>query len=414
MTGRRVVVTGIGALTPVGKTAPDFWNGLISGKSGVRNIEHFNTSEFPTKFAGMLEDYDELNYFERKEARRLDKVSQFGLITAEEAVNDSKIDLESVDKNRVAVIVGSGIGGMKTFYDQSVSYHQNGPKGVSPFFIPMLIPDMPAGQISIKYGFRGANYCTVSACATGSHNIGLAYDTIRFGQADMAVCGGTEAPVWQIGIAGFSSMKALSTRNESPETASRPFDKTRDGFVLGEGAAMMFIESLDSALDRGARIYGEIVGYGFSADGYHITAPDPEGNGVILAMKNALKMAGIETEDVDHINMHGTSTPLGDLAESNSIKKVFGDHAYNINLNSTKSMTGHMLGAAGAAESVAALLTTYHGIVPPTINYETPDPACDLNYTVNESEARDVKYALNNAFGFGGHNTTLVFKKYED
>ena len=414
MTGRRVVVTGIGALTPVGKTAPDFWNGLISGKSGVRNIEHFDTSEFPTKFAGMLEDYDELNYFDRKEARRMDKVSQYGLITAEEAVNDSKVDLESVDKNRVAVIVGSGIGGMKTFYDQSVSYHQNGPKGVSPFFIPMLIPDMPAGQISIKYGFRGANYCTVSACATGSHNIGLAYDTIRFGQADMAVCGGTEAPVWQIGIAGFSSMKALSKRNESPETASRPFDKTRDGFVLGEGAAMMFIESLDSALDRGARIYGEVVGYGFSADGYHITAPDPEGNGVILAMKNALEMAGIETEDVDHINMHGTSTPLGDLAESNSIKKVFGDHAYNINLNSTKSMTGHMLGAAGAAESVAALLTTYHGIVPPTINYETPDPACDLNYTVNESEARDVKYALNNAFGFGGHNTTLVFKKYED
>jgi len=414
MTGRRVVVTGIGALTPVGKTAPDFWNGLISGKSGVRNIEHFDTSKFPTKFAGMLEDYDELNYFDRKEARRLDKVSQYGLITADEAVNDSKVDLEAIDKNRVAVIVGSGIGGMKTFYDQSVSYHQNGPKGVSPFFIPMLIPDMPAGQISIKYGFRGANYCTVSACATGSHNIGLAYDTIRFGQADMAVCGGTEAPVWQIGIAGFSSMKALSTRNESPETASRPFDKTRDGFVLGEGAAMMFIESLDSALDRGARIYGEIVGYGFSADAYHITAPDPDGNGVILAMENALNMAGIKAKDVDHINMHGTSTPLGDLAESNSIKKVFGDHAYNINLNSTKSMTGHMLGAAGAAESVAALLSTYHGMVPPTINYGTPDPACDLNYTVNDAEARDVKYALNNAFGFGGHNTTLVFKKYED
>jgi 3-oxoacyl-[acyl-carrier-protein] synthase II len=414
MKGRRVVVTGIGAITPVGNTAPDFWNGLISGKNGVRNIEHFDTSDFSTKFAGMLQDYDELAYFDRKEARRLDKVSQYGLISAEEAIDDSNIDLEAIDKNRVAVIVGSGIGGMKTFYDQSVSYHQRGPRGVSPFFIPMLIPDMPAGQISIKYGFRGPNFCTVSACATGSHNIGLAFDTIRYGQADMAVCGGTEAPVWQIGIAGFSSMRALSTRNDSPETASRPFDKNRDGFVLGEGAAMMFLESLDSALERGARIYGEIVGHGFSADGYHITAPDPEGNGVILAMDNALKMAEIEPEDVDHINMHGTSTSLGDLAESNSIKKVFGDHAYKINLNSTKSMTGHMLGAAGAAESVAALLTTYHGMIPPTINYETPDPACDLNYTVNESEARDVKYALNNAFGFGGHNTTLVFKKFEE
>ncbi|MGF1669977.1 MAG: beta-ketoacyl-ACP synthase II [Balneolaceae bacterium] len=414
MTGRRVVVTGIGALTPVGNTAPDFWNGLISGKSGVRNIEHFDTSHFPTKFAGMLENYDELEYFDRKEARRLDKVSQYGLITAEEAVIDSKVDLDKIDKNRVAVIVGSGIGGMKTFYDQSVSYHQHGPRGVSPFFIPMLIPDMPAGQISIKYGFRGANFCTVSACATGSHNIGLAYDAIKYGQADMAVCGGTEAPVWQIGIAGFSSMKALSTRNDSPETASRPFDKTRDGFVLGEGAAMMFIESLESALERDARIYGEIMGYGFSADAHHITAPDPEGNGVILSMTNALNMAGIKPEDVDHINMHGTSTPLGDLAESNTIKKVFGDHAYKINLNSTKSMTGHMLGAAGAAESVAALLTTYHGLIPPTINYQTPDPECDLNYTVNKAEARNVNYALNNAFGFGGHNTTLVFKKFEE
>ncbi|MEX2435139.1 MAG: beta-ketoacyl-ACP synthase II [Balneolaceae bacterium] len=414
MTGRRVVITGIGAFTPIGKSAPDFWNGLISGKNGVRPIEHFDTSDFSTKFAAQIEDYDSNQYFERKEARRLDLVTQYGLITAEETIKDSNIDLDSTNKDRVAVLIGTGIGGMKTFYDQSVSFHEHGPKGVSPFFIPMLIPDMPAGQISIKYGFRGANFCAVSACATGNHNIGLAYDQIRSGHAEMAICGGTEAPVWEIGMAGFGSMKALSKRNDSPETASRPFDKNRDGFVLGEGASMIFLETLESAKKRGARIYGEIVGYGFSADAFHITAPDPDGNGVILAMGNALKMAGIKTEDVDHINMHGTSTPLGDIAETNSIKKIFGDHSYKMNLNSTKSMTGHMLGAAGAAESVASLLSVYHGIVPPTINHETPDPECDLNYTTNEAVVRDVKYALNNAFGFGGHNTTLVFKKFEE
>jgi len=414
MTQRRVVVTGIGAFTPVGKSAPEFWNGLISGKSGVRPVTHFDTSAFSTKFAGQIEEYDESRYFDRKEARRLDKVSQYALIVAEETIQDSKVDLDQIDKDRVGVLVGTGIGGMKTFFDQAISYHKHGPRGVSPFFIPMLIPDMPAGHISIKYGFRGVNFCAVSACATGSHNIGLAYDSIRYGQSDMVLCGGTESPVWQIGLAGFGSMKALSTRNDSPETASRPFDKTRDGFVLGEGAALMFLESLDSALERGARIYGEIVGYGFSADAYHITAPDPEGNGVILAMKNALKMADIKPKEIAHINMHGTSTPLGDIAETNSIKKVFGDHAYKINLNSTKSMTGHMLGAAGAGESVAVVLSIYHNMVPPTINYETPDPECDLNYTVNEAEVREMRYAMNNAFGFGGHNTSLVFKKFEE
>ncbi len=414
MTDRRVVITGIGAITPLGKTAPEFWNGLVSGKSGVRPITHFDVSKFSTRFAGQVEEYDELEYFDRKEARRLDRVTQFGLIAADEAIKDSQVDLDKIDKNRVGVLVGTGIGGMKTFYDQSVSHYEHGPRGVSPFFIPMLIPDIPAGQISIKYGFRGVNFCAVSACATGSHNIGLAFDSIRMGQSDMVLCGGTEAPVWQIGIAGFSSMKALSTRNDSPETASRPFDKTRDGFVLAEGASMMVLESLESALDRGARIYGEIVGYGFSADAHHITAPDPEGNGVILALNSALKMAGIEREEIDHINMHGTSTPLGDIAETNSIKKVFGDHAYKINLNSTKSMTGHMLGAAGAGESVAALLSIYHNTVPPTINVNDPDPECDLNYTVNEAEVREIRYAMNNAFGFGGHNTSLIFKKYEE
>jgi 3-oxoacyl-[acyl-carrier-protein] synthase II len=412
MAERRVVITGIGALTPLGKTAPDFWNGLISGKSGVRPITHFDTSDLPTKFAGQIENYDSNDYFDRKEARRLDPVTQYALISADEAITDSKIDLEAIDKDRVAVIVGTGIGGMITFYEQSVSLHEQGSKGVNPFFIPMLIPDIAAGQISIKYGFRGANYCAVSACATGSHNIGLAYDTIKYGHSEMALCGGTEAPVWRIGVAGFSSMRALSRRNDDPERASRPFDKDRDGFVLGEGAAMFFLESLDSALERGARIYGEITGYGFSADAHHITAPDPDGNGVILALNNALRMAGLKPEDIEHINMHGTSTPLGDIAETNSIKKVFGEHAYKMNLNSTKSMTGHMLGAAGAAESLATLLAIYHSIIPPTINQENPDPECDLNYTPNTPIERDITYAMNNAFGFGGHNTTLIFKKF--
>lgn len=414
MTTRRVVVTGIGAFTPIGKTAPDFWQGLVSGKSGVRSITHFDTADYPTKFAGMIEDYDYEQYFDRKEGRRLDKVAQYGMIAADEAVQDSGIQLDTVDGDRVAVIVGTGIGGMKTFYDQSISHKERGVRGVSPFFIPMLIPDITAGHIAIKYGFHGANYCAVSACATGSQNIGLAFDTIRYGQADMAICGGTEAPVIEIGVAGFSSMKALSRRNDSPESASRPFDLNRDGFVLGEGAGMMFLESMDAALARGARIYGEIIGYGFSADGYHITAPDPDGNGVRLALRSALKMAGVTPEDIDHINMHGTSTPLGDIAETRSIKKVFGDHAFKINLNSTKSMTGHMLGAAGAAESIAALLASYYDLIPPTINYETPDPECDLNYTTNEAVSREVNYAMNNAFGFGGHNTTLVFKKFQE
>lgn len=299
MTGRRVVITGIGAFTPVGKTAPDFWNGLISGKSGVRTIEHFDTSDLPTTFAGQIENYDSNDYFDRKEARRLDPVTQYAMISSDEAIEDSGIDLDKVNKDRVAVIIGTGIGGMQTFYEQSVTLHESGARRVNPFFIPMLIPDMPAGQVSIKYGFRGPNFCAVSACATGSHNIGLAFDSIRYGQSDMALCGGTESPVWRIGVAGFSSMRALSRRNEEPEKASRPFDKDRDGFVLGEGSAMFFLESLESALDRGARIYGEIVGYGFSADAHHITAPDPDGNGVLLALNNALNMAGIKPEQVD-------------------------------------------------------------------------------------------------------------------
>jgi 3-oxoacyl-[acyl-carrier-protein] synthase II len=412
MSKRRVVITGIGALTPVGKGAPEFWNGLISGKSGAKAIDNFDIENSPTKFAAQIEDYDASQYMNPKEARRMDKFCQYAMITAEEAIRDSGLDLDQVDKNRVAVLIGSGIGGMQTFYQQAVEFYNKGQRGVSPFFIPMLIPDIAAGQVSIKHGFRGPNFCAVSACATGSHNIGLAYDAIVSDQSDYAVAGGAEAPVFGMGLAGFNSVRALSTRNDSPETASRPFDKTRDGFVLGEGAGMMLLESYESAVARGARIYGEIVGYGFSADAHHITAPDPEGKGVILAITSALKAAGITPEDIDHINMHGTSTPLGDIAETQSIKKVFGDHAYKINLNSTKSMTGHMLGAAGAAESIATVLAIYHGIIPPTINYVHPDPDCDLNYTTNEAEVRDITYGLNNAFGFGGHNTTVVFKKF--
>lgn len=414
MAERRVVVTGMGAITPIGNTLEQFWDGLKSGKSGADYITHFDTERFATKFAAMVNDFDPGEFIEPKAARRLDRFSQFALAGSDMAIADSSIDLDTVDKNRVAVLVGTGIGGMDTFYKNCVAFEKMGPRGISPFFIPMLIPDIASGHISIKYGFRGPNYCAVSACATGSHNIGLAYDHIRSGQSDFAICGGAEAPIIEMGVSGFNSIKAMSTRNDDPKTASRPFDKDRDGFVLGEGAGILFLETYENAVKRGARIYAEIVGYGFSADAHHITAPDPEGAGVMLAITQALKSAGIKPEEIDHINMHGTSTPLGDIAETNSIKKVFGDHAYKINLNSTKSMTGHMLGAAGAAESIATILALYHDLVPPTINHFNTDPLCDLNYTVNEAQDRKLRYALNNAFGFGGHNTTLVMKKFDD
>jgi len=414
MTERRVVITGMGALTPIGMSTPDFWQGLIQGKSGVREITHFDTTHYATKFAAQLDNYDPGKYLDHKEARRMDKFSQYALIASDEALVDSKIDLDTINKDNVAVLIGSGIGGMDTFYRQAIELHDRGPRAVSPFFIPMLIPDIASGQVSIKYGFRGANFCAVSACATGSHNIGLAYDSIRRGESEYALCGGAESPVIEVGIAGFNALKAMSTRNDDPSRASRPFDKTRDGFVLGEGAGILFLESLDTAKARGARIYAEIVGYGFSADAYHITAPDPDGNGVQLAMRKALAAAQISPEQVQHINMHGTSTPLGDIAETNSIKKVFGRYAQDINLNSTKSMTGHMLGAAGAAESIATILAIYHGVVPPTINFSEPDPECDLNYTFNKAQPRLIEYAINNAFGFGGHNTSVVFRKFLD
>ena len=414
MSNRRVVVTGMGAITPIGNTLDAFWDGLKNGKSGASTIEHFDTERFATKFAAMVKDFNVGDFMDPKAARRMDRFSQFASVASDMAIEDSSINLDAIDKNRVAVLIGTGIGGMDTFYKNCIAFEKYGPKGISPFFIPMLIPDIASGHVSIKYGFRGPNYCAVSACATGSHNIGLAYDAIRNGQSDFAVCGGAEAPIIEMGVSGFNSIKAMSTRNDDPATASRPFDIDRDGFVLGEGAGVLFLESYESAIKRGARIYAEISGYGFSADAHHITAPDPEGHGVMLAITQALKSAGIKAEDIDHINMHGTSTPLGDIAETNSIKKVFGDYAYKINLNSTKSMTGHMLGAAGAAESIATILAVYNDLIPPTINHFNTDPQCDLNYTVNEAQDRKVRYALNNAFGFGGHNTTLVMKKFED
>jgi 3-oxoacyl-[acyl-carrier-protein] synthase II len=336
------------------------------------------------------------------------------MIATDEALVDSRIDLNTINKDLVAVLIGSGIGGMDTIYQQSLVLKDQGPRSVSPFFIPMLIPDIASGHVSIKYGFRGPNFCAVSACATGSHNIGLGFNSIMSGESDYALCGGAEAPVIELGIAGFNALKAMSTRNDDPARASRPFDKTRDGFVLGEGAGILFLETLETAKARGATIYAELVGYGFTADAYHITAPDPDGNGVQLAMNNALRAAKISSDRVQHINMHGTSTPLGDIAETNSIKKVFGKHAYDINLNSTKSMTGHMLGAAGAVEAIATILAIYHSIVPPTINFSEADPECDLNYTFNEAKSREIEYAINNAFGFGGHNTSVVFRKYQD
>lgn len=413
---RRVVVTGMGALTPLGLTVDDFWDSLLAGKSGCDTITLFDVEAYTTKFACELKGFDPLDYLDRKTARRQDRFTQFSVIAADQAVTDAGIDPEQLstdEKDRTAVIFGSGIGGIQTFQEQSDIHKDHGPRRISPFFIPMLIPDIATGHISINYGFRGPNYCIVSACATGNHNIGDAFMLIQRGMVDAAVCGGSEAPITQLGVGGFGSMKALSTRNESPQTASRPFDATRDGFVLGEGAGALYIEELEQAKARGARIYAEILGIGMSADAYHLTAPDPDGSGARLAMEAVLRDANIEIEDVDYLNMHGTSTPLGDVAETEAIKRVFGDHAYKLNVSSTKSMTGHLLGAAGAIEAIAAIKATMHDIVPPTINFEHPDPKCDLNYTFNKPQEREVNVALSNAFGFGGHNTSVAFRKYE-
>ena len=412
---KRVVVTGMGAVTPVGLSVEEFWKSMVEGKSGSALIKAFDTSRIKTKFACELKGFEAGNFMDRKTAKRLDPYAQYAMAATVQAINDSGIKTDSLsneEKSRIGVIFGSGIGGIQTFYSQAILNHTQGPDRVSPFFIPMMIPNIASGFISIHYGFQGPNYCIVSACATANNNMIDSYMLIKNGISDIIVTGGSEAAINEIGMAGFNSSKALSTRNDSPETASRPFDITRDGFVMGEGGGTLILEELEHALSRGANIYAEVIGFGLSADAHHFTAPHPEGTGAILAMEMAINQAGIKKEEIDYIKMHGTSTALGDIAETNAIKKVFGDHAYKMNVSSTKSMTGHLLGAAGAVEAIASILAIKNGLIPPTINFENPDPECDLNYTFNKAQTKKVNIAVSNAFGFGGHNTSVIFKKY--
>lgn len=412
---KRVVVTGLGALTPIGNNVNEYWENLVKGTSGADLITRFDASKFKTKFACEVKNFDSKDYFDRKEARKLDLYSQFALVSVEEAIKDCQIDLEAVNKDRVGVIFGSGIGGIETFFGEIVNYIENdrNPR-FNPFFIPKMILDIAAGHISIKYGFRGPNFATVSACATSTNAIVDAFNYIRLGKADMFVSGGAEASVTEAGLGGFSSMQAISSRNDEFKTASRPFDGTRDGFVMGEGSGVLILEELEHAKKRGAKIYAEVVGGGMSADAYHLTAPHPEGLGASLVMNNALEDANIQPEEVDYINVHGTSTPLGDISECLAIQDVFKEHAYKLNISSTKSMTGHLLGAAGAVEAIATILAIKNDIVPPTINFTTPDPKIDqnLNLTLNKAQERTVNCALSNTFGFGGHNFSVIVKKY--
>jgi len=416
MTPRRVVVTGLGALTPIGNTLPSFWEGLLSGTSGAAPITYFDTTHYKTQFACEVKGFNVQDHIDRKEARKMDRFTQYAMVTTAEALKDAQIDLDRLQKERVGVIWGAGIGGLETFQDEVLGLAANdGKPRFNPFFIPKMIADIAPGLISIKYGFAGPNFATVSACASSSNAMIDSLNYIRLGYADMIVTGGSEAAVTKAGIGGFNALHALSTRNDDPKTASRPFDKDRDGFVLGEGSGTLIFESLDHALERGAKIYAEVVGGGLSADAYHMTAPHPEGTGAKNVMINALANAGLKPEAVDTINMHGTSTPLGDVAESKAILSVFGEHTYNMNINSTKSMTGHLLGAAGAVEAISSILSIKHGIVPPTINHQTPDEEIDpkIDFTFNAPKKRAVNVALSNTFGFGGHNACLLFKKYE-
>jgi 3-oxoacyl-[acyl-carrier-protein] synthase II len=414
---RRVVVTGLGALTPIGNNVEEYWSSLINGVSGSAPITNFNASKFKTKFACELKNFEVTDFMNRKDARKMDKFTQYAMVAADEAVKDSNLDLDKEDLARIGVIWGAGIGGLETFQNEVLNFAAgDGTPKFNPFFIPKMIADIAPGQISIKYGFRGPNFATVSACASSSNAMIDAFNYIRLGHADVFVTGGSEATVTIAGIGGFNAMHALSTRNDDPKTASRPFDKDRDGFVSGEGAGALILEEYEHAIARGATIYAEILGGGLSADAHHITAPHPEGLGATAVMENCLKDAGIKKEEVDAINMHGTSTGLGDIAESKAITKVFGEHAYSINLNSTKSMTGHLLGAAGAVEAIASILSIKNGIVPPTINHFTDDDGIDpkLNFTFNKAQKRDVKIAMSNTFGFGGHNACVLFKKFEE
>jgi len=411
---KRVVVTGLGALTPIGNTKDEFWNALIAGKSGCAPITAFETKHFKTKFACELKNYDVSNFFDRKEARKTDKFAQYAMIASDEAILDAKIDLDSINKLRVGVIWGAGIGGIDTFQTEVSNFATgNGTPRFNPFFIPKMIADIAPANISIKHGFMGPNYTTVSACASSANAIIDSLNYIRLGHCDMIITGGSEATINEAGVGGFNAMHALSTRNESPKTASRPFDASRDGFVLGEGAGALVLEEYEHATARGASIYAELIGGGLSSDAHHMTAPHPDGIGVTAVMKNCLADAGLNSEDVDAINTHGTSTPLGDVAELKAISRVFGAHAKNININSTKSMTGHLLGAAGAIEAIASIMTMKYGIVPPTINHENHDDNIDpeLNLTLNLAQKREVNVAMSNTFGFGGHNACIVFKK---
>lgn len=412
---KRVVVTGIGALTPIGNTAEEFWNGLATGVSGAAPITRFDASLFKTQFACEIKNFDVEQFMDRKEARKMDPFTQYAMIAVDEAMADSGLDLEKINKARAGVIWGSGIGGLRTFQDEVTDFTKgDGTPRFNPFFIPKMIADISAGFISIKYGFRGPNFVTVSACASATNALIDAFNYIRLGKADIFISGGSEAAVTEAGVGGFNAMKALSQRNDSPQTASRPFDKDRDGFVLGEGAGALILEELDHAIARGAKIYAELVGGGMTADAYHITAPHPEGLGASSVMEITLDDAGLKPEDIDYINVHGTSTPLGDVGETKAILKIFGEHAYKLNISSTKSMTGHLLGAAGAVEAIASVLAIQNSLVPPTINHFTDDEAFDskLNLTFNTAQKRDITYAMSNTFGFGGHNCSVIFKKY--
>ncbi|MCU0427060.1 MAG: beta-ketoacyl-ACP synthase II [Candidatus Kapabacteria bacterium] len=414
MQRKTIVISGIGAITPIGEGVDAYWEGLVQGKSGAVPISGFDASEYHCKFACEVRNFDAAKYLDRKSLNRLDKYCQFGIISAEMAMNDAKFHLPDMDTTRIGVVYGSGIGGMISYDEQFRGYMAGGPRRVSPFFVPQMIPDMAAGMISIRNNLRGPNYATVSACATSLHAMIDAYMILQHGMADLMICGGAEASITPMAIAGFGNMQALSTRNDSPETASRPYDKERDGFVMGEGAGAFVMETLESAKARGAHIYAEVAGIGMSADAHHMTAPHPEGEGAVRSMQMALDSAGIKAEHLDYINTHGTSTPLGDIAEVKSIKKLYGDSTAalsKVNISSTKSMTGHLLGAAGAIESIACLLAIKHQIVPPTINVFNQDEEIDVNVTANTPQERSISYVLNNGFGFGGHNATLVFKK---
>ena len=413
---RRVVVTGLGALTPIGNTVSEFWQGLVSGQSGADDITYFDTSNFKTQFACELKGFDPEEFMERKLSRKMDRFAQYAIVASDEAIKDSQINLYTIDKDRVGVIWGAGIGGLETLQNEVLNFAAgNGIPRFNPFMIPKMIPDIAPGIISIRHGFRGPNFATVSACASSANALIDSLNYIRLGHADVIVSGGSEAGVTIAGIGGFNALHALSTRNDDPKTASRPFDKDREGFVLGEGSGCLILEDLDHAVKRGAKIYAELVGGGLSADAYHMTAPHPEGIGAIKVMQNCLRDSGLNFSDVDTVNMHGTSTPLGDVAESKALYKVFDNHLYSMNINSTKSMTGHLLGAAGAVEAISSVLSIQNGIIPPTINHKTKDEAIDdkINFTFNKAQERKVNVAMSNTFGFGGHNACVLFRRFE-